>query len=115
MSSDNTMFIGSNKSVNIKANSKIILESEEIRLGKPKNEADSFESMILGDKFLTELRQLVQGIVYISTALQTATIWPAGVPAPAAHESTPAGELLARANTFIAKIESFKSTQSKLI
>ena len=115
MSSDNTMFIGSNKSVNIKANSKIILESEEIRLGKPKNEADSFESMILGDKFLTELRQLVQGIVYISTALQTATIWPAGAPAPAAHESTPAGELLARANKFIAKIESFKSTQSKLI
>lgn len=115
MSGENTIFIGSNKSVNVKANSKIILESEEIKLGKQANENDPFESMILGDTFLQELSQLVQGIVYISTALQTATIWPAGAPAPDATQSTPASELLARANKFIAKIESFKSTQSKLI
>tara|TARA_R110001592_G_scaffold239956_1_gene499924 strand:- start:1280 stop:2590 length:1311 start_codon:yes stop_codon:yes gene_type:complete len=115
MSSDKTMFIGSNNSVNVKANSKIILESEEIKLGKQSNPTDEFESMILGDTFLQELTQLVTGIIYISTSLQTSTIWPAGAPAPDATQSTPAGELLSRANKFLAKIETYKSTQSKLI
>jgi hypothetical protein len=113
ISSENTMFLGSNKSVNIRANNQIILESKDIKLGEQKNQGDKFEPLILGDTFLKELKNLVTGIVYISTALQTSTIWPVGAPVPDGVQSTPASELLARANKFLAKIESFKSTQSK--
>ena len=113
ISSENTMFLGSNKSVNIRANNQIILESKDIKLGEQKNQGDEFEPLILGDTFLKELKNLVTGIVYISTALQTSTIWPVGAPVPDGVKATPASELLARANKFLAKIESFKSTQSK--
>ena len=113
ISSENTMFLGSNKSVNVKANNQIILESRDIKLGEQNNQNDKFESLILGDTFLKELKSLVTGIVYISTALQTSTIWPTGAPVPDGVQATPASELLARANKFLAKIETFKSTQSK--
>ncbi len=108
LSAEKSISLSSNSSLNFDTR-QFVIDSGTIRLGSK----NAKESLILGDTFLTNLNHLITGIEYLCIALQGATIWPIGASVPNAVESTPAGELLARATAFKAKISQFKSTVSK--
>lgn len=110
ISSEKYIGLSSNNSVNIDAK-EFHIDSSTVKLGSK----NASESVILGDTFLLNLKHLITGIEYLCQALQGSTLWPEGVSIPDAVASTPASELLNRAQQFKSKIENFKSKTSKTI
>ena len=88
-----------------------LVRAPKIRLG---SEAAT-EPVILGDKFLKDLMHVMKGLEYVSIALKGSTEWPEGKKIVNATQATPAAELMERVNSFIEKLETYKSTTTKIL
>ena len=113
LSAEKSIFLGSNNSVNIHT-PKTILSSPSIKLG----DKDATESIILGDKFLTNLEELTKALNTLCTALETTSLdWPAGQPVPASTIVAAAQGLKTIISGggvgFLDKFEDYKSKVSK--
>lgn len=106
-SSKDTINLNSVNSINIDS-PKTTFNSKGIYLGNK----DATESLILGDKFLTDLQDLLTQIIALGTALQT----PIGTPTPYVPNISipiPAVQVTQSAQDMISKIETYKSKISK--
>jgi hypothetical protein len=109
------LLLSSAKSINLNAvdsvnidSPKTILQSNNVYLG----DKNATESVILGDKFLTDLSKLLTNIIALSTALQT----PVGTPAPFVPNVAipgPAVQVTQTATQMLNKIQTYKSKVSK--
>jgi hypothetical protein len=108
LSAEKSIFLGSNDSINLTANNKIVVECDDIKLGKK----DATEPIILGNKFLTDLQNLLTQLIALGTALQSPV--GTGVPfVPNAAIPVPAVNVTQAAQTMLNKIEKYKSKVSK--
>jgi len=106
-SSYESINLNSIKSVNIDSPLHIV-NSKKVLLGSK----DATESMILGDKFFKDLKEVLKGIVSISNALST----PIGAGPPNVVNASipaPAIKLGVKAQNMINKLETYKSKVSK--
>lgn len=78
ISGENSVGISSNNSVNIESTSEINLASKLVRLGGVEAE----QSVLLGDETVELLKNLVNEVSNLATALQTIKMWPGGAPTP---------------------------------
>jgi hypothetical protein len=78
ISGEKSVGISSNNSVNIESTSEINLASKLVRLGGVKAE----QSVLLGDETVELLKNLVNEVSNLATALQTIKMWPGGAPTP---------------------------------
>lgn len=107
LSSAKTINLNSVENVNIDS-PKTVINSSQIYLGSK----DADESVILGDKFLDSLRDLLTKILSLGIALQS----PIGSGTPYIPNTfifPKAGEVVETTKTMIGQIESFKSKVSK--
>ena len=114
ISGEESVYLGGNRSVNINAGRNIILECSDfdgIKLGSK----DASQSLILGDKFLSDLNQVMDQLSFLCKMLQSDTIWPAGVSAPKANVIGAAIACESLITTFQNRIESYKSKVSKTV
>jgi len=106
-SSKKTINLNAVDSVNIDA-PKTIIQSDNVYLG----DKNASESVILGDKFLTDLSKLLTQVIALGTALQT----PIGTPfpfVPNAAIPVPAVNVTQTATQMLNSIQSYKSKVSK--
>ena len=106
-SSKNTINLNAVTDVNIDA-PKTVIKSDSILLG----DRNARESVILGDKFLTDLSKLLTQIIALGTALQT----PIGTPAPFVPNAAipvPAVNITQTATQMLNSIQNYKSKVSK--
>jgi len=106
-SSKDTINLNAVNSVNIDAPLTVI-QSKEVLLG----DKNARESVILGDKFLTDLSKLLTQIIALGTALQS----PIGTPAPFVPNvaiPVPAVNVTQTATEMLNKIQTYKSKVSK--
>lgn len=107
LSSADTINLNAVNSLNIDA-PKSVLNSREIYLG----DKNANESVILGDKFLSDLQKLLLSLISLSAALAT----PIGTPGPSAPNAAipgPATDTQVKATNMLNKIEQYKSKVSK--
>ena len=78
ISGEKSVGISSNGSVNIESTSEINLASKLVRLGGVEAE----QSVLLGDETVELLKNLVNEVSNLATALQTIKMWPGGAPTP---------------------------------
>jgi hypothetical protein len=107
LSSKKTINLNSVESVNIDS-PEVILNSKKVLLGS--NKAD--ESLILGDKFFKDFKQLLNSIISLSNSLST----PIGTPVPFIPNifiPGPATKLSVQAQRMLSKLENYKSKISK--
>jgi hypothetical protein len=107
MSSAKSINLNSIESVNIDSPTTTI-NSKEIYLG----DKTASESVILGDKFLTDMSKLLTQIIALGTALQT----PIGTPVPGfanASIPVPATQLVEMATKMFNNIQTYKSKVTK--
>jgi hypothetical protein len=78
ISGEKSVGISSNGSVNIESTSEINLSSKLVRLGGVEAE----QSVLLGDETVELLKNLVNEVSNLATALQTIKMWPGGAPTP---------------------------------
>ena len=77
ISGQTSVYISSNKSINLEAE-QLYIDSTDIRLGsKIANQA-----VLKGDDTVELLKRLIAEVTNLSTALKTIQIWPGGVPSP---------------------------------
>jgi len=106
-SSADSINLNAVSSINIDA-PKTIIQSNNIYLG----DKNASESVILGDKFLTDLSKLLTQIISLGTALQT----PIGTPVPFTPNAAipvPAVNVTQTATQMLNSIQSYKSKVSK--
>ena len=116
LSAEKSIFLGTtneDSSVNIQSQ-KTVISSPLIKLG----DKDATESIILGDKFLTNLEELTKALNTLCTALETTSLdWPAGQPVPASTIVAAAQGLKTIISGggvgFLDKFEDYKSKVSK--
>ena len=107
LSSQDSINLNAVNSVNIDAPISV-LNSGEIYLG----DKNAFESVILGDKFLSDLQKVLLSLIQLSAALAT----PIGTPGPSAPNAAipgPATDTQIKAQNMLNKIEQYKSKVSK--
>ena len=107
LSSKKTINLNSNNSVNIDS-PEFITNSKKVLLGSK----DAKESIILGDRFLKDLRDLLNSLVSLGNSLST----PIGTPDPGGTNlfiPGPATKLSVQAQTMLSQLESYKSKVSK--
>lgn len=107
LSSKDSINLNSVNSVNIDAPVSV-LNSGEVYLG----DKNAFESVILGDKFLSDLQKVLLSLIQLSAALAT----PIGTPGPSAPNAAipgPATDTQIKAQNMLNKIEQYKSKVSK--
>jgi len=109
MSAQESIFLGSNSSINLSTPQHII-ESRDIKLGGK----DASESALLGDTFLDNLNNVMNSLDFLATTLQSSTIWPGGASAPNAPQISAANDLSANIKSFKNKLASYKSKTSKI-
>ena len=107
LSSFDTINLNSINSVNVDSPTTTV-KSDKILLG----DKNARESIILGDKFLTDFASLMSTIITLSTALQTPIAHPAAIAFNAAVPITSV-QLQNAANKMLNKIQSYKSQVSK--
>ena len=107
LSSFDTINLNSINSVNVDSPTTTI-KSDKILLG----DKNARESIILGDKFLTDFASLMSTIITLSTALQTPIAHPSAIAFNAAVPITSV-QLQNSANKMLNKIQSYKSQVSK--
>ena len=107
LSSFDTINLNSINSVNIDSPLTVI-KSNQILLG----DKNARESIILGDKFLTDFASLMSTIITLSTALQTPIAHPSAIAFNAVVPITSV-QLQNSANKMLNKIQSYKSQVSK--
>ena len=106
-SSADSINLNAVSSINIDA-PKTIIQSDNVYLG----DKNASESVILGDKFLTDLSKLLTQIISLGTALQT----PIGTPVPFTPNAAipvPAVNVTQTATQMLNSIQSYKSKVSK--
>ena len=106
-SSADTINLNAVNSVNIDA-PKTVIQSNEVLLG----DKNADESVILGDKFLSDLQKLLTSLTTLTQALST----PIGTPAPFVPNMAipaPAIDTKIKAQNMLNKIERYKSKVSK--
>ena len=107
LSSKKTINLNSNNSVNIDS-PEFITNSKKVLLGSK----DAKESVILGDRFLKDLRDLLNSLVSLGNSLST----PIGTPDPGGTNlfiPGPATKLSVQAQKMLSQLESYKSKVSK--
>lgn len=107
LSSQDTINLNAVNSLNVDA-PKSIFNSKEIYLG----DKNANESVILGDKFLSDLQKVLLSLISLSAALAT----PIGTPGPSAPNAAipgPATDTQIKAQNMLNKIEQYKSKVSK--
>jgi len=107
LSSQDSINLNSVNSLNVDTPTSII-NSKEIYLG----DKNAFESVILGDKFLSDLQKVLLSLISLSAALAT----PIGTPGPSAPNAAipgPATDTQIKAQNMLNKIEQYKSKVSK--
>ncbi|MDA9268210.1 hypothetical protein N9P60_00430 [bacterium] len=107
MSSAKSISLNSIESVNIDSPTTTI-NSKEIYLG----DKSASESVILGDKFLTDMSKLLTQIIALGTALQT----PIGTPVPGVPNAAipiPATQLVEMAKKMFNNVQTYKSKVTK--
>mgnify|MGYP003631519867 CR=1 FL=1 len=107
LSSQDTINLNAVNSLNVDA-PKSIFNSKEIYLG----DKNANESVILGDKFLSDLQKVLLALISLSAALAT----PIGTPGPSAPNAAipgPATDTQIKAQNMLNKIEQYKSKVSK--
>lgn len=107
LSSQDSINLNSVNSINIDSPTSV-LNSKEIYLG----DKNAFESLILGDKFLSDLQKVLLSLIQLSAALAT----PIGTPGPSAPNAAipgPATDTQIKAQNMLNKIEQYKSKVSK--
>jgi hypothetical protein len=77
ISGQTSVYISSNKSINLEAE-QLYIDSTDIRLGS--KIAD--QAVLKGDDTVELLKRLITEVTNLSTALKTIQIWPGGVPSP---------------------------------
>jgi hypothetical protein len=77
ISGQTSVYISSNKSINLEAE-QLYIDSTDIRLGS--KIAD--QAILKGDDTVELLKRLITEVTNLSTALKTIKIWPGGVPSP---------------------------------
>jgi glutaredoxin-related protein len=108
LSGEKSVGLFSNNSINFGSKS-FTVDSTDIKLGA--NNAS--ESLILGDKFLSSLKNIMEALDGLCDSLQGLQNWPEGKPVPNSSVSLPAGNLQGLVQNFNSQIENFKSTVSK--
>ena len=107
LSSKKTINLNSNNSVNIDS-PEFITNSKKVLLGSK----DAKESVILGDRFLKDLRDLLNSLVSLGNSLST----PIGAGPPNVINSSipaPAAKITVQAQKMLSQLESYKSKVSK--
>jgi len=107
LSSKKTINLNSKDSVNIDS-PEFITSSKKVLLGSK----DAKESVILGDRFLKDLRDLLTSLVLLGNALST----PIGAGPPNVINPlipAPAANITVQAQTMLSQLESYKSKVSK--
>jgi hypothetical protein len=110
LSAKQSINLNSQKSVNIDVNEEFIVNSPKVLLG----DKSANESVILGDKFLNDLKDLLINLISLSTSLQT----PIGTPTPYVPNvlvNIEAVKTQATAQSMLNQIEKYKSQVSKTI
>jgi len=77
ISGQTSVYISSNKSINLEAE-QLYIDSTDIRLGS--KIAD--QAVLKGDDTVELLKRLITEVTNLSTALKTIQIWPGGIPSP---------------------------------
>ena len=108
LSGEKSVGLFSNNSLNFGSKS-FVVDSTDIKLGAN----DASESLILGDKFLSNLENIMEALDGLCNSLQGLQNWPEGKPVPNTSVSLPAGNLQGLVQNFNSQIEDFKSTVSK--
>jgi hypothetical protein len=112
---EDSMLFSSAKSINLNSLESINIDSPETIIQSDKvllGDKNASESVILGDKFLTDLQKLLTQLVSLGTALQT----PIGTPAPFVPNAAipvPAVNVTQTASQMLNKIQTYKSKVSK--
>ena len=107
-SAERSVHLSSNESLNFDTKNFIIDVSQNIKLGS----SGASQPLILGDKFLFNLDQVMTSLSFLCKMLQNQNIWPAGVSVPAADVIAAAVTCEGLINTFQAQVESYKSKTS---
>lgn len=108
LSGEKSVGLFSNNSINFGGKS-FVVDSIDIKLGA--NNAS--ESLILGDKFLSSLKNIMEALDGLCNSLQGINRWPEGKPVSDSTISIPAGNLQGLVQNFNNQIEDFKSKVSK--
>ena len=108
LSGEKSVGLFSNNSINFGGKS-FTVDSTNIKLGAN----DASESLILGDKFLSSLENIMEALDGLCNSLQGLQNWPEGKPVPNSSVSLPAGNLQGLVQNFNSQIEDFKSKVSK--
>ena len=108
ISGEKSVFLGGNGSLNFNAGKNVVVECDDIKLGNK----DATEPIILGDKFLNDLSDVLSSIQQFMTTVGSTPIMIAPFTPSAAHQSS-ALKLAQQTGKMIAKIETYKSKVSK--
>lgn len=108
LSAERSVHLSSNESLNFDTKNFIVDVKQNIKLGS----SGASQSLILGDKFLFNLDQVMTSLSFLCKMLQNQNIWPAGAPVPAADVIAAAVACEGLINTFQAQVESYKSKTS---
>ena len=108
ISGEKSIFLGSNSSLNLNAGKNVVVECDDIKLGNK----DATEPIILGDKFLNDLNDVLSSIQQFMTQVGGLPIMIAPFTPSAAHQSS-ALKLAQQTGKMISKIETYKSKISK--
>ena len=110
LSAKKSINLNTQKSVNIDVKEEFVVNSPKILLG----DKNANESVILGDKFLNDLKKLLVDIISLSTALQS----PIGTPTPFVPNiavNIEAVKVQTTSQSILNQIERYKSKTSKTI
>ena len=108
LSGEKSVGLFSNNSINFGGKS-FVVDSIDIKLGAN----DASESLILGDKFLSSLENIMEALDELCNSLQGLQNWPEGKPVSNSSVSLHAKILQGLVQNFNSQIENFKSTVSK--
>lgn len=109
LSSQRTISFGAQKGFNFDTKANFVVDvGTNIKLGSK----TASQSLILGDKFLFDLNQVMESLSFLCKMLQSEQIWPVGVPVPAANIIAAATTCEGLITTFQQRIESYKSKTS---
>ncbi len=109
ISGQESVFLGGNRSLNFNAGQNIVVECDDIKLG----DKGATEPIILGDKFLDDLSQLLKEIQKFTLSVGSLPIMTAGVGTLSLAHQSSALAASQKALTMVGKIETYKSKISK--
>jgi hypothetical protein len=110
ISGQTSVYISSNKSINLEAE-QLYIDSTDIRLGS--KIAD--QAILKGDDTVELLKRLITEVTNLSTALKTIKIWPGGVPSPDPTIGPVSKIAESNLERILIQIDSIKSTFVKTI